>query len=91
MFITHKITGFDNPMAARKDALAQKAKAAGLVFGSYLYMGRGYGKNAIGGNTFSVKDLLKVAGARFAGDSKVWTFETIEQAEAAIDACINAA
>jgi hypothetical protein len=83
MFIKHTIRPAFNALEERKNQLAEKAAALGLTFGT---SGMGYGKNAFGGNTFGVKDVLKAHGARFDGQSKVWYFESLEAAEAAIAA-----
>lgn len=45
--------------------------------------GAGYGHPGLIGNTFSIKDQLKAAGARWDGTCKAWTFQTwgdLEQA-----------
>ena len=86
MFITHTPRKALNELEERKNKLAAMAEEKGLKFGQYLKGGNGYGFCAFGGNTFAVKDTIKAHGAKFAGDSKVWYFETTEQAEAAIAA-----
>lgn len=86
MFITHTHRKSLNDLDERHNKLAAMAEEKGLKFGQYLKNSNGYGFCAFGGNTFTVKDTLKAHGAKFAGDSKVWYFESIEQAEAAIAA-----
>jgi len=44
---------------------------------------------AIGGNTFSIKDVLKEHGAKWDKISKVWTFDSIESRDAAIRDAAN--
>lgn len=66
-----------------KEEIAAKAAALGLKAGEALGRG-GYGRPALGGNTFNVKDQLKAAGARWDGDNKVWAFESWGALEAAI-------
>lgn len=68
-----------------KEAINAKAAALGLKAGEALGRG-GYGRPALGGNTFNVKDALKAAGARWDGDNKVWAFESWAVLEAAVDA-----
>lgn len=71
-----------------KEAISAKASALGLNAGESM-IGSGYGKPAIGGNTFEIKDVLKANGARWLAADKVWGFESWAALEAAIDA-INA-
>ena len=86
MFISHTVRKSLNELDERLNKLAALADEKGLKFGQYLKGGNGYGCPALSGNTFSVKDSLKAHGAKFAGDSKVWCFETTDQAEAALAA-----
>lgn len=86
MFITHQVRKALNDLDERHNKLAALADEKGLKFGQYLKGGNGYGFCALSGNTFAVKDTLKANGAKFAGDSKVWYFETTEQAESALAA-----
>lgn len=66
-----------------KKEITAKASALGLKAGEALGRG-GYGRPALGGNTFGVKDQLKAAGARWDGENKVWAFESWAALEAAI-------
>ena len=84
MFITHKVRKALNELDVRDNKLAALADEKGLKFGQYLKGGNGYGFPALSGNTFAVKDTLKAHGAKFAGDSKVWYFESAEAALSAI-------
>ena len=68
-----------------KEAINAKAAALGLKAGESI-IGSGYGKPALGGNTFEVKDALKANGARWLAADKVWGFESWAALEAAIDA-----
>ena len=68
-----------------KEAINAKAAALGLKAGEALGRG-GYGRPALSGNTFNVKDALKAAGARWDGENKVWAFENWAALEAAVDA-----
>lgn len=68
-----------------KEAINTKAQALGLKAGQALKGRSGYGSPALGGNTFSHKDAIKAAGARWDGENKVWAFESWEALEAAID------
>jgi hypothetical protein len=77
MFIT-KIHG--------KEDVTAKAAELGLVAGESLPNGRGYGKPAIGGNTFAHKDAIKAAGGRWIAADKVWGFESWAELDAALDA-----
>lgn len=86
MFIAHTPRKALNELQERTNKLAAMAEEKGLKFGQYLKGSNGYGFCAFGGNTFAIKDTLKAHGAKFAGDSKAWYFETTEQAEAAIAA-----
>lgn len=83
-FIKHTIRKPLNDLDLRDNKIAEDAQAKGLIFGAVV--GGGYGKPAIGGNTFAVKDTLKANGAKFNGASKVWVFETINQLITAIAA-----
>lgn len=83
-FIKHTIRPAFNTLEEEINAIAELAISKNLSYG--LVVGGGYGKPAIGGNTFSVKEILKAHGAKFNGASKVWVFETKEQARAAIEA-----
>ena len=76
MFITN-ISG--------KEEITARAAALGLKAGEALRNG-GYGRPALGGNTFNVKDSLKAAGARWDGENKVWAFESWAALEAAVAA-----
>jgi hypothetical protein len=81
MFIKHTIRPAFNHLEERVNVLSEKAAALGLIYG---LSGSGYGKHAFGGNTFGAKDALKAHGARFDGQSKVWYFDSLEAAEAAL-------
>lgn len=67
-----------------KEEITAKAAALGLKAGEAMKGRSGYGRPALGGNTFGVKDQLKAAGARFDGENKVWSFESWADLEAAI-------
>jgi hypothetical protein len=67
-----------------KETISSKAANLGLKAGEALGRG-GYGRPALGGNTFGVKDALKAAGARWDGENKVWAFESWAALEAAVD------
>lgn len=69
-----------------KEAITAKAAALGLKAGEALQGRSGYGRPALGGNTFGVKDALKAAGARWDGENKVWAFASWEALEAAVNA-----
>ena len=77
MFITN-ISG--------KEEVSAKAVALGLKAGEALRGTTGYGRPALGGNTFDVKDALKAAGARWDGENKVWAFESWAALETAVNA-----
>ena len=83
-FIKHTIRPALNTLEEETNAIAELAISKKLSYG--LVVSGGYGKPAIGGNTFAVKDILKSHGAKFNGASKVWVFETKEQARTAIEA-----
>jgi hypothetical protein len=68
-----------------KEEISAKAAALGLKAGESV-IGSGYGKPALGGNTFEVKDALKAAGARWIALDKVWGFDSWE----ALDNALNA-
>lgn len=70
-----------------KEEITARAAALGLKAGEALRGTTGYGRPALGGNTYAVKDALKAAGARWDGDNKVWAFESW----AALDAALAAA
>ena len=86
MFISHTVREALNELDNDKNAIAELAKQKGVVFGTCLVNGKGYGVPALGGNTYSIKDVLKSFGAKFNGASKVWTFETLDQVKNAIAA-----
>lgn len=50
---------------------------------------RGYGKPALVGNTFAIKDQIKAAGARWDGADKAWTFANWEALEQFLLSIIN--
>ena len=50
---------------------------------------RGYGKPALVGNTFAIKDQIKAAGARWDGADKAWTFASWEAPEQFLLSIIN--
>ena len=82
VFSKHTIRPAFNEVEARANKLAEQAQEKGLIYGSRIT--GGYGKDAFSGNTYAVKDVLKANGARFCGKTKVWYFDSIESAEAAI-------
>ena len=86
MFISHTTREAINDIDTAKNEIAESAKQKNLVFGTCLVNGNGYGLPALSGNTYSVKETLKQFGAKFNGQAKVWTFETLEQVSAAIAA-----
>lgn len=86
MFISHTVRETLNQLDLTKNAIAESAKQKGLVFGACLVNGNGYGVPALSGNTYQAKETLKQFGAKFNGQSKVWTFETLEKLSAAIAA-----
>lgn len=69
-----------------KEAINTKAAALGLKAGEAMKGRSGYGAPALGGNTFQHKEAIKAAGARWDGENKVWSFESWEALECAIDA-----
>jgi hypothetical protein len=82
-FIKHTIRTAFNDLEEKNNKIAKLAESKNLAFGSVV--GSGYGKPALGGNTFNVKDILKVNGAKFNGSSKVWVFESVDQLKAALE------
>lgn len=50
---------------------------------------RGYGKPALIGNTFGIKDQIKAAGARWSGADKAWAFSSWEHLEAFLQSTVN--
>lgn len=70
---------------AGKESIAEKASAMGLKAGEAMKGRSCYGLPALGGNTFSHKEAIKAAGARWDGENKVWAFESWAALEAAID------
>lgn len=70
---------------SKTEQIAKAAADKGLKYGEVV-KGSSYGKPALSGNTYSIKETLKAHGARFDGLSKVWYFDSTEQAEAAIAA-----
>ncbi len=67
-----------------KEAITAKAAALNLDAGECVH-GGGYGKPALAGNTFTIKDQLKAAGARWDGACKAWTFESWAALESALN------
>ena len=65
-----------------------KATRLGLVIGTAGVIAKSNWNNdyAVAGNTFAIKDTLKVNGARWNGAAKAWTFATMEALENAINA-----
>lgn len=66
-----------------KEEITAKAASLGLKAGESV--GKGYGKPAIGGNTFAFKDSLKASGARWIGEDKVWGFDSWESLTSAVE------
>jgi hypothetical protein len=74
------------------EAIQQLAAQIGLVFGETLNYKNKYqqsGRPGFAGNTFSIKEQLKAAGAKWDGENKAWTFESWDAAEAAIKTIIQ--
>jgi hypothetical protein len=69
-----------------KELINKAAKKIGCEVGETLGE-NGYGKPAITGKTFAIKEQLKSSGARWDGLNKVWTFESWEELEQAIKIC----
>ena len=68
-----------------KEIITAKAAALGCKAGEALQGRNGYGRPGVTGNTFSIKDQLKAAGARWDGANTAWTFDSW----AALDAALN--
>jgi hypothetical protein len=50
---------------------------------------RGYGKPALTGNTFGIKEQIKAAGARWDSTDKAWTFSSWEDLEAFLTSTVT--
>jgi hypothetical protein len=83
-FIKHTVHPAFNQIEQQVNQISESAAVKGLIYGDVV--GGGYGKPALGGNTFPVKDVLKAHGAKFNGASKVWVFDSREQLASAIEA-----
>lgn len=66
-----------------KESISSLAKTIGCESGEAMGKG-GYGKPGLIGNTFSIKDQLKAAGAKFDGLNKAWVFESWADLESAL-------
>lgn len=62
-----------------------KAVQFGMIFGETESTRSKPARPGFVGNTFPHKDALKVAGARWDGEHKAWTFDSYEAAEAALN------
>ena len=67
-----------------KESVNTQAEKLGCKAGECVH-GAGYGRPGLIGNTFSIKDQLKAAGARWDGACKAWTFESWGALEAALN------
>jgi hypothetical protein len=72
-----------------KESINTLAAQIGCRAGECVH-GCGYGRPGLVGNTFSIKDQLKQAGARWDGVCKAWTFESWGALESAINTIIAA-
>lgn len=72
-----------------KEAVNTLAQQLGCKAGECVH-GAGYGHPGLIGNTFSIKDQLKAAGARWDGTCKAWTFQTWGDLEQALLAIVAA-
>lgn len=68
-----------------KEEISNLAKSKGLKAGEAMGKG-GYGKPGLVGNTFSIKEQLKAAGAKWDGINKAWVFESWDQLNSALEA-----
>lgn len=75
---------FITPLTGRATELQAAASVFGCKVGECVH-GSGYGRPAIVGNTFGIKDQLKVAGARWDGLNKAWYFQDWDALESAIN------
>lgn len=66
-----------------KETINQVAQSIGCQAGEAV-KGAGYGRPGLVGNTFPIKDQLKLAGAKFDADNKAWTFESWDALQAAL-------
>jgi len=66
-----------------KEEISKLAESIGCQSGESI-KGSGYGKPGLIGNTFTIKEQLKAAGAKFDGENKAWVFESWENLEVAI-------
>ncbi len=72
-----------------KESINALAAQIGCTAGECVH-GAGYGRPGLIGNTFSIKDTLKAAGARWDGACKAWTFESWQALESALNAATGA-
>ena len=75
---------FITPLTGRATELQATASVFGCKVGECVH-GSGYGRPAIVGNTFGIKDQLKAAGARWDGACKAWAFESYAALESALN------
>lgn len=68
-----------------KETITAKAAALGCKAGEALQGRTGYGRPGLTGSTFSIKEQLKAAGARWDGANTAWTFESWAALDAALD------
>ena len=71
-----------------KEAVNELAQQIGCKAGE-AGVDRGYGKPALVGNTYAIKDQIKAAGARWDGADKAWTFASWSDLEAFLLSIIN--
>ena len=71
-----------------KESINTLAQQIGCKVGECLHSAS-YGKPALAGNTFGIKDQLKAAGGRWDAGNKAWTFESWSAMESALNSIIK--